>query len=254
MTTDFDAHLAAWRDWADAPWGRIRFAVVASALRRVTIGSGPLQILDVGGGDGRDVLPLAEAGHRVTVLDPAPGMLAEGRSRARAAGVDVDFVRGSLDGPLPDDSFDLVLCHLVLQYRPDPEADLTRLMSLCRPGGLLSVVAPNPDGAVFPALVRDGVPAARAKLDARTGSTVTFDAEVALLRSERVEDHLTASGGSVIGRFGIRIANDLLTDDTAKHDPTRYADLEAFEIELSTREPFWRIGQFWQLIVRSPEG
>jgi len=254
VTTDFDAHLTVWRDWAGAPWGRIRFAVVAAAVRGVIAGTGPLQVLDVGGGDGRDALPLAAAGHRVTVLDPAPGMLAEGRARARAAGADVTFIPGSLDGPLPDGPFDLVLCHFVLQYRPDPDADLDRLLSLCRPGGLISVVAPNPDGSVLPALVRHGVPAARTQLDARTGATATFNAEVALLRSDRVEDHLTASGCSVVGRFGGRIANDLLTDEAAKHDPARYAELEAFEIELSAREPFRRIGQFWQLIVRSPGG
>lgn len=124
MTTDFDAHLTAWRDWADAPWGRIRFAVVAAALRRVTAGTGPLQVLDVGGGDGRDALPLAAAGHRVTVLDPAPGMLAEGRARARAAGAEVTFIPGSLDGP-PFRRTRLTLCSAISCCSTAPIRTLT---------------------------------------------------------------------------------------------------------------------------------
>ena len=121
----FDEKLAAWQSWCEAPWGRLRFSAVRETLRRqaVALGAsaGGLRVLDVGGGDGRDAVPLAEAGHHVTILDPAPSWLAEARRRAERAGVDdrVATVRGSLDDLASvGRDFDLVLCHFVLQYRP----------------------------------------------------------------------------------------------------------------------------------------
>ena len=67
--------LDAWRAYAATPWGRIRYAVVEETLRRETarLGAG-LRILDVGGGDGRDAIPLARRGHRVTILDRSPAV------------------------------------------------------------------------------------------------------------------------------------------------------------------------------------
>jgi S-adenosylmethionine-dependent methyltransferase len=50
-----------------------------------------LRILDVGGGDARDSLPLALAGHDVTVMDTSPGMLAEASRRAIERGVATGF-------------------------------------------------------------------------------------------------------------------------------------------------------------------
>jgi S-adenosylmethionine-dependent methyltransferase len=59
--TAFDDHVQRWREWRAAPWGRIRFAVVRHTLDQVLGGRGPLRVLDVGGGDGGDAMPLAVA-------------------------------------------------------------------------------------------------------------------------------------------------------------------------------------------------
>jgi S-adenosylmethionine-dependent methyltransferase len=59
----FDHHLAQWQEWCEAPWGRLRFNVVGETLRRQAAELGTsLRVLDVGGGDGRDALPLALSG------------------------------------------------------------------------------------------------------------------------------------------------------------------------------------------------
>jgi S-adenosylmethionine-dependent methyltransferase len=129
----FDEHLQQWRSWAASPWGRIRFAVVRRTLswQVDALGGGPLRILDVGGGDGRDSLPLAEQGHEVTVLDPSAGMLQEARTSAEGLGVTSAFraVEGSVDDLVASvgDGYDLVLCHFLLQYRPPGKGDLERL-------------------------------------------------------------------------------------------------------------------------------
>jgi SAM-dependent methyltransferase len=251
MTT-FDDHVRQWQEWKATPWGRIRFAVVRHTLTRELGGRGPLRVLDVGGGDGGDAIPLAAAGHDVTIVDPSGAMLAVADGAARDEGVALRTVRGSIDD-LPT-GFDAVLCHFVLQYRPDPAADLARLVAAAHPGGQLSIIAPNPVGAVLGRLVRSGPAAALEELTADTGTTVTFAQEVCKITDAEMREHLTAAGCEVVARYGGRCANDLVADDAAKWDPAFYADLERLEIALCDREPFRRLGQFWQLVATTGSG
>lgn len=253
----FDEHLAQWRRWASSPWGRIRFAVVRRTLawQVEALGEGPLRILDVGGGDGRDSLPLAQQGHLVTVVDPSTGMLRALRSDADDLGVtDVRAVEGSMDelDALVGGGYDLVLCHFVLQYRPEGLTDLRRLAAALRPGGRLSVIAPNPAGAVLSQLVRQGPAAALSELDREMSETVTFQQEVRKIDVAQMSADLAAVGLEVVAEYGARCANDFVVDDSAKHDPEFYADLERLELALCDREPFKRVGMIWQLVAQKP--
>lgn len=256
MEDRFDEKLAQWQAWCDAPWGRLRFAVVAETLRRQcgALG-GPLRVLDVGGGDGRDAVPLALAGHRVTVVDPAPSWLAEARRRAEAAGVAdrVTTVEASIaDLSEVGGDYDLILCHFVLHYRPADVGDLARLAGLLRPGGRLSVMAPNPAARVISRLLRDGPAAALDELDATEFTAITFDTVARAITAEQVADEARAAGLTPVGRYAARVVNDYLTDDALKHDPDYYADLERLELALCDREPYVGLGALWQLVVERP--
>jgi S-adenosylmethionine-dependent methyltransferase len=253
----FDHRLAEWQAWAEAPWGRLRFAVVAEILRgqcaELSRGDGgPLRVLDVGGGDGRDALPLALAGHDVTVLDPAPTWLAEAERRAEEAGGALTCVEGGLDEPPVEGGFDLVLCHNVLHYRPAGAGDVATLAGLVRGGGRVSLIAPNPAGMVLMRLTRGGPEAALAELDASTRVAATFDREFRKITAEEMEDDLAGAGLRVVARHGLRIANDLLADDAAKHRPAYFEALLELELALSGREPYRRIGGMWQLVAERP--
>ena len=246
----FDERLGDWREYTASPWGRIRYAVVAHTLAREIgrLGGGRLRILDVGGGDGLDVLPLAQAGHDVTVVDTSEAMLATLRASATRRGVAIHAQVGSIDDLTGLRDFDVVLCHFLLQYRPSGTADLAALLETVRPGGLVSIVAPNPASRVLSALVRTGPADALASLGAEAERSVTFDTEVRKLDPDATAAELAALGAPVVARYGGRIANDLITDEDAKHDPAFYADLERLELALCDREPFLRIGMFWQLV------
>jgi S-adenosylmethionine-dependent methyltransferase len=249
MIDVFSERLAAWRSYTDSPWGRIRYAVVEETLRRETSKLGPeLRILDVGGGDGMDSLPLARAGHDVTILDQSSSWLEEARRRAGEAGVRVQTVQGDIgDSPsLPE--FDVVLCHFVLQYRPAGTRDLAVLADYTRRGGLVSVMLPNPASMVLRQLVLDGPCAALKELDAETKHTVTFDHTVRKIPMNELEDALAGVGLTVGSRYGTRIANDLLTANDLKYDPAYFEDLLRLELALCDQEPFVRIGSMYQLI------
>lgn len=250
MTDVFSDRLAAWRDYTASPWGRIRYAVTAEVLRRHAEELGhPLRVIDVGGGDAMDSLPLARAGHDVTVLDPSQAWLEEAERRAADAGTSLTTVHGGLDD-LPDGQWDLVLCHFVLQYRPAGVGDTSRLARLVRPGGRLSLMAPNPAGRVLREVVMAGPAAAMAELARDTVEVATFDTTVRKIGLDEARSELQQAGLRVLGVYGNRVANDLIADNAVKSD--QFDDLLALELRLSDQEPFNRVGFAWQVLAERP--
>ena len=250
MSDVFREKLAAWRDYTDTPWARVRYNVVEEVLRRQAEHLGEcIRVLDVGGGDGMDALPLAMAGHDVTIVDPSEEWLAEATRRAATTGTTITTIRGGLDD-LPAGEWDLVMCHFVLRYRSGEDGDVEALANRVRPGGRLSIMDVNPDGRVLRELLNGGPAKALAELQAERAKVETFQTDARKVSVEVIANEAIESGMTPVGIYGNRIANDLLVDNTAKHDPAFFKDLLALELELCDREPFNRVGFAWQLIVQ----
>jgi SAM-dependent methyltransferase len=101
-----------------------------------------LDLLDVGCGPGTITVDLAArvAPGRVVGVDTAAVVLDEARAAAADAGAAVSFEVGDVYAlDLPDDSFDVVHAHQVLQHVSDPVAALREMARVCRPGGLIAV-------------------------------------------------------------------------------------------------------------------
>lgn len=258
MQNSFDEALDSWRVWQESPWGRLRYSVAEFNLRRrlTALGEGPLDVLDLAGADGGDALRLARLGHRVTIVDYSPGMLAAAHERARAAGVEdrVNTIEADvLDLPeaVTGRTHDVVLCHNLLQYMDDPEPALRSAAALVRSGGILSVMAINRHATPLGLAVRSLDPAAAlAALGGRTTHGVTFDAELTLYTAEEISALLGESGCVDIEHCGIRSVSDHITDDARKHDPEFFADLEALELALTNRHPYPHTAKIFQLTAR----
>jgi ubiquinone/menaquinone biosynthesis C-methylase UbiE len=92
-----------------------------------------LRVLDVGTGTGRAAIALAARGARVSGIDASDEMLAVGRRRAAAAGVEVDFLTGDAHAlAFEDASFDVVVCLRVLMHTPDWRRSLAELCRVAR--------------------------------------------------------------------------------------------------------------------------
>ncbi|MFD9071228.1 methyltransferase domain-containing protein [Streptomyces lasiicapitis] len=101
------------------------------------------RVLDVGCGPGTitaDLAALVPDGH-VTGVDRAPGILEQARATAAGRGLDnVTFAVADVHAlDHPDDSFDVVHAHQVLQHVGDPVRALAEMRRVCRPGGIVAV-------------------------------------------------------------------------------------------------------------------
>ncbi|MBA8950980.1 methyltransferase domain-containing protein [Actinomadura namibiensis] len=102
-----------------------------------------LSVLDVGCGPGTITTGLAERvapGGRVVGVDPAASVVAEAAREAAGRGLaGVTFATGDVHAlDFPDDAFDVVHAHQVLQHLPDPVAALREMRRVCKPGGVVA--------------------------------------------------------------------------------------------------------------------
>ena len=229
------------------PASSARTAVVWEVLSAFLAESDPagrgLDVLDAGGGTGGFAVPLARAGHRVTVVDPSPDSLAALQRRAAEAGVS-DRVVG-LQGDLADlpsllapASADLLLCHSVLEVVDDPAEAMANLAGALRAGGRLSLLVAN-RAAVVLARALAGRPdeAARALSDpdGRWGSA---DGLRHRFTSETLGSLVAGAGLVVEQLHGIRVVADLVPSAALDAEPGAAAALLALERALSDRSPY----------------
>ncbi|MCF3185104.1 methyltransferase domain-containing protein [Streptomyces polychromogenes] len=104
-----------------------------------------MRVLDVGCGPGTITADLAELvapGGRVTAVDAAADVLDSAAAYAAERGLEgaVDFAVADVHAlDFPDDSFDVVHAHQVLQHVGDPVQALREMRRVCRPGGIVAV-------------------------------------------------------------------------------------------------------------------
>jgi SAM-dependent methyltransferase len=101
-------------------------------------------VLDVGCGAGLDLVRLAGAGARASGIDISRASLLLAHQYLETAGSRAILVQADAARlPFSDASFDLVLCHGVLPFAPDPGAIVAECRRVLREGGLAIVVAYN---------------------------------------------------------------------------------------------------------------
>jgi SAM-dependent methyltransferase len=110
-------------------------------VRASAVGPGR-RLLDIGAGDGNVALAAARAGADVVAVDIAPRLVAEGRARAEAEGLAVDWRVGDAQSlPLEDAGFDCVASNFGIIHAPDSRRVVDELDRVLRPGGSALVTA-----------------------------------------------------------------------------------------------------------------
>ncbi|GAA1953546.1 methyltransferase [Catenulispora subtropica] len=233
-----------------------RTAVLWTALRTVLDADGPRDVLDVGGGTGGFAVPMAELGHRVTVVDPSPDALAALERRASEAGVPKEALRavqGDLAGLLEQvepGSVDLVLCHGVLEMTDDPAAGLRAVAEVLRPGGVVSVLAANRTAAVVARALGGHFAEARRALSDPSGRFGAQDPLAARFSEDELTVLLRGAGLAVETVHGVRVFTDLVPGALVDAEPHGAADLAALEAAVADRPEFRAVAGRLHLLAR----
>ncbi|MBZ0267516.1 methyltransferase domain-containing protein [bacterium] len=127
-------------------------APLATDLVRVAALRPGERVLDVACGTGvvaRLASQLVGATGTVTGLDVNPGMLAVAHSETPPS-TSIEWHEASAEAmPLPDASFDVVLCQMGLQFVPDKHAALREMRRVLLGGGRLILNMPGPTPLLF---------------------------------------------------------------------------------------------------------
>ena len=251
----FDQSIERWNAEQSLPWNALKYRLALAQLAR-HMGSGARRILDAGGGNGQEAIPLAQLGHQVTIVDYSQEMLADAERRAAAAGVAqrVTLHFGSVrEVPrlFPAAQFDVVLCHNVIQYVDDVPALLRELAAALKPGGLLSILSINRYSIPLRiAMPRGDLSRALANLDARQQTAILFDAEMTCYAASEIVEMLGGAGCVGEGDYGIRCVCDYWGDNELKADPAVFKQLEALEFALADRHPYKLMARYFHVRAR----
>jgi len=106
-------------------------------------------VLDVAAGNGNVTLAAARRWCEVTSTDYVESLLARGRRRAEAEGLEVKFqIADAEDLPFPDASFDAVVSTFGGMFSPDQDRTAEELVRVCKPGGRVGLANWTPEGFI----------------------------------------------------------------------------------------------------------
>lgn len=107
------------------------------------------RVLDVACGHGNAAIAAARAGASVLGVDYVPELIADGRVRVAAEGVDVELVEGDAeDLPVEDASFDAAVSVYGTMFAPDHQQTANEMVRATRSGGTLGLASWTPDGFI----------------------------------------------------------------------------------------------------------
>ena len=230
--------------------GEIRLAVLARDLAPYINHPTTLNVLDVGAGLAQISLQFAKT-HAVTVTDISEIMIQKARASADSQGLSPRFIVGAyqtLGAHLQDQSFDVILCHALLEWLAEPNQIMGFFERYLAVDGVLSLCFYNPASLIYRNLVMGNF----YQLDKPRPSdnhSLTPNHPVSLTE---VTSWLHSFGFEVIAHSGIRVFYDYSSHSQKDRrgglgNPQAVIDME---LKYSTQEPFWHLGRYLHLLIK----
>ena len=244
--------------YLETPEGRLRLDLALANVREflpVPAANGSLRVLDVGCGTGAIAIPLARLGLQVTLLDSSPAMLDIAKRAAKDAGVGEKTAlqlgdAAQLASFFPPQSFDVILCHNILEYVDDPGVVLPALARLMRDSSaILSVLFRNRAGEVFKAAIHAGdLTAAEKNLTSEWGEESLYGGPVRLFTPDALQKLLKSASLQSIAERGVRVVSDYLPSRVPRS--AEYDRILALERKLGSRPEFAAVARYTHCLAR----
>ena len=204
-------------------------------------------ILDFGSGEGITANHFAKD-NNVVAIEPWNEML-----KSRWHDYEYKQIQGN-DTELSkfqNNTFDVVICHNVLEYIEDKEKIINELYRVLKPGGMLSIVKHNRAGRVMRmAVLLDDIEKANELLGGKNIATSKFGA-IKGYEDEMISEWNT--GLKCVDSFGIRTFWDL-QQNQEKHDTEEWQNMMMqLEMRVSQIDEYRKIAFFHHLLFTKEE-
>lgn len=236
-----------YRQLIDKPWGRMFYDMI---YRQLDLSNDiSLKILDFGAGFCVTANHYSKY-HSVTAIEPNKEMI-----DLSIHDNHFDFIHGGFEtlSRYEDNTFDIVICHNVLEYVSDKELILQELARVLKQGGTLSIVKHNLLGRVMAfAVFSDNPKAALDLLDSGDQENNMFG------KRDTYEDKYIIELGEKCGLsmenlFGIRTFFSLSKNNDVKFTQEWYEDMLALEMRTCNLDRYKSISFFHHLIFQKKE-
>src|SRR5579871_3686242 len=253
----FRTGAAKYAAYLETPEGQLRLDLAFANLRDfLQLNTRSLHALDIGGGTGANAMRLARLGIHVTLLDSSAEMLNLADHAARECGLSEQIALQQGDAShlaklFPAKSFDLIICHNILEFVEDPDTVLRDAARVLRDGSsIISILVRNQAGDALKAAIRVGnLAAAEENLSAEWGVESLYGGRVRLFRPESLRGMLKEARLAMIAERGVRIVADYLPPQVSRS--AEYDRIFALEYKLGSRPEFAPVARYAQCIARS---
>ncbi len=246
----FESGAAKYAAYLETPDGRLRIDLAFANLQEfLPHAKRPLRALDLGCGTGAIALRLAQCGLHVTLLDSSLPMLEIAKRAAQEAGVAAQVTLKHGDAVrvanlVRAGSFDVILCHNILEYVEDPVAVLRGSAHALRgSSAILSVLVRNRSGEALKAAIQAGdLVAAEHNLTAEWVHESLYGGRVRLFAPDSLHTMLQAASLAVIADRGVRVLSDYLPPQVSRS--AEYEQIFQLERKLGARSEFAAIARY----------
>jgi S-adenosylmethionine-dependent methyltransferase len=216
--------------------------------------AGERRVLDLGGGTGAISVRLARKGFQVVLLDSSEEMLGIARKEAESSGVAERIAFRQVEASqlhelFEAQSFDVVVCHNLLEYVADPSSIICGISYALREDGIFSLLVRNRSGEVLKAAIKSpDLRIAKDNLSAQTTVDSLYGKPVRMFDAAHVVQMLANANLGVISECGVRVFSDYR--DLADSNPDTYRHLLELEFALGSQRAFAAIARYVQIIAR----
>ena len=232
-----------YRNMVEQPWGRMFYELIYRQLNLPD--DRRLKILDFGAGFCLTADHYAKH-HAVTAVEPNEEMAA-----LRVKENDYTLVPQGAEylAGLESGTFDVVICHNVLEYVENADSVLRQLVRVLKPGGILSVVKHNLPGKVmFSAVLADDPKAALELLDPDHTQDSPFGTRN-MYSNESLISRL-GDGMKLVETYGIRAFFGLSSNNEIKYTEEWYNAMLELEARAAAMDEYRKIAFFHHLIFQ----
>jgi 2-polyprenyl-3-methyl-5-hydroxy-6-metoxy-1,4-benzoquinol methylase len=251
----FRSGAAKYAAYLETPDGRLRLDLAVANLQDfLPQATRSLRALDLGGGTGAIAVRLAHLGFHVTLLDASEAMLDFAERAARDGGVKerIALKHGDVSqfaNLFPAGSFDVIVCHNILEFVDEPCALLRNAARTLRdPSSIISILVRNRAGEVLKAAIHGGdLAAAEHNLTAEWGDESLYGGRVRLFTPESLRAMLLESSLAVTAERGVRGVSDYLPPRVSRTD--EYERIFELERKLGKRPEFAAVARYTHFLA-----